>query len=119
MFLSDLIIKKVRGKSDKYVVCEPLEYQAPGKLWTVPQGFETDLSTFWLEGRHTDCAVLHDWVLHVTDNDFKRANKVMDEAMESVGTRWLNRKLIMLGVEANRYFKSAVKYIGHIGDGKP
>ena len=109
MFESHLTITKTPGKSKEYLLAAPLVFRDGEQTWTVPSGFKTDLSTFWIEGRHTECAVLHDWVLYATRNDYRIANSVMRRAMVSIGVRSWHLQLIMLGVEFNRFIKEVFK----------
>jgi len=98
MFKTELVIKKVRGRSNKYVVVHPLIFDT-GKygVFTVPAGFNTDLSTYWIEGKHTSAAVVHDFAL-VTGQGRTRSNDIMYIALKSLGVAWWHRRLILSAI---------------------
>ncbi len=43
-----------------WIVEQPINFQVGDVVYTVPVGFQTDLTTLISEGRHTICAVIHD-----------------------------------------------------------
>jgi hypothetical protein len=100
-FHTPLRVEKVHGTSTKWILLDVLIYKEPGgKEHRVPKGFETDLSTNWFRGRHDEASVLHDYLLS-QHWSFKRANRVMDQAMKDSKVRWLHRKIINFGIGLN------------------
>ena len=104
MFHTPLDIRKVRGKSKRYVLLAPLVYHG-SKFVTVAEGFETDLTTFWLEGRHTDASVLHDFCLRKTSMTRRECDDLMKEAMDSLAVRKLHERIIYAGIRIWARFK--------------
>ena len=104
MWLSDLVIKKRPGTSTKWTLTKPLRYNYQGEVLTVPWGFETDLSTNWIRGRHDRSSVLHDWILQ-QGHTFKYANAVMRQAMKDSNVGPISYFFISTAIGIYGYFK--------------
>lgn len=74
------------------------------RVFTVPVGFRTDLTTRWFEGRHTEASVLHDFML-VEGHSFSEANAMMRVAMKELQVHPVRRFIIMTGVTVWGFFK--------------
>jgi hypothetical protein len=110
MFRYNLQIEKEHGRSSKWKLLRDLAYvyEPRGEepyLIVVPNGFETDLATNWIRGRHDSAAVLHDYLIEETGN-YWFANQVMNQAMKDSDVRSWHRWLIMTGVTVNAVFQT-------------
>ena len=106
-FRTDLVVRKVRGRSHKYELAAPLLFfdSELGHVITVPKGFKTDLSTYWIEGKHTEAAIVHDYLLVHSELPREIADQVMYNAMKSLGVRKYHKSLIYLAIRLYGWFK--------------
>ena len=121
-FTTPLKMQAIRGKN-KYKLTECLIYRSSGKvkIFMIPADFITDFATIpkafrWLiddnDSVIRDAAVLHDFLYskrsRVHQNVSRlQADKLLIEAMKSLGASWFKRALVFLVVRACgwAYFK--------------
>lgn len=83
---------------DRYKLTQRLTYKASnGTIHIIPQGFITDLTTYYIEGKWTRASVLHDYLLSISmDRDL--ADMQMREAMRSLKVDGFNYHVISVGL---------------------
>lgn len=100
MFTNDLILKKIKGHSHMFELAEELIWEGGDYgIIVVPKGFFTDLSTYWLEGKHTRAAIVHDYVLYDGHTRAEAAD-IMNLAMQDLGVSWARRNLILIAIRS-------------------
>jgi len=104
-FLSDLIAHQVAARS--WRVLEPCAYRTrTGYVVVIPEDFETDLAStprilwplFPPFGRHTDAAILHDYLYHSQELSRADADLEFYQEMARAGVPFWQRGLMYAAV---------------------
>ncbi len=90
------------ARSFKYYV----GYEKSKEVISIPAGFETDFASvprlFWSiippDGRHTQAAVLHDYLYHKHIYSRKKSDKIFLEAMKVLRVSWWRRHVMYRAV---------------------
>lgn len=89
MFKSNLRILQI--PDGRWQLLSPLVYNDI----TVPAGFITDLTTGFIEGKHTRASVLHDYALSLYTR--LKADKIMREALPTLNVNPIIRIMLNVG----------------------
>lgn len=99
MFTTKLIIEEIGD--DKWKILSPLIFSHGDDVIHVPEGFITDLTTWFPEGRHTKASVMHDFLIYI-GRDRRYCNKMMRLAMKDSDVTAINYLFISIGIELKR-----------------
>ena len=106
MFTTRLQVEK-RLSSKKWVLTAPLVWDGKRRV-VVPDGFETDLTTRWFEGKHTEASVVHDYCLKRFFG-WPESNEIMLDCMVFLNVHPLRRKYIFAAVTVNGWYHNYIK----------
>lgn len=111
MFRTDLVARSL-PVPDLWQLEYPLVWESPEEIIVIPPGFLTDLASIprafqWLvpvNGHHRRPAVLHDYLYVIQDRSRAEADRLFLDAMESIGTRWSQRRLMHTAVRSGGWW---------------
>lgn len=114
-FTQPLTVTKISAR--KWKVEREFEYhigsEDSNEIITVPKGFMTDFASvprlFWIilppDGRYTQAAVLHDYILKIKLYSYSKSDRIMLEAMTVLKVSWWKRHLMYRALRIWHVFK--------------
>ncbi len=112
-FTEDLYVRKIGVR--KWEVTRSFDYHVgkedSGEVVTIPKGFITDFASSpritWVffppDGRYTQAAVLHDYLIKTKQYSRDKTNKIFLEAMEVLGVPMWKRLIMYWSVQVWTY----------------
>ena len=110
MFLTDLILRSIKGTRSSWEVSEDFVYETWNEvIISVPKGFKTDLASvpllfqgvFPKAGRYREAAVIHDYLYSGKGFGIynrKQADQIFYQAMTDLKIAWWRKSLIYRAV---------------------
>lgn len=87
-----------------WLVLAPIEFKVNGVIHVVPIGFRTDLTTLIGEGKHTICAVIHDYLYYLGIYTRRECDYILRKCCKIRGTWVCRRGWIWGGVRIGAFF---------------
>ena len=96
------LVDQSKGFNTRVKVLDALVWDDGTYNITVPDGFISDLTTLWPEGKHSRCSVMHDY-LTTKKKNWGFANRVFKKSLKADGVGFIMRNIMVAGVQLNRF----------------